>query len=426
MQQQQPKGDHSRTTSQHLQGWIWPPILEDDLSKLFQYASQEQQPTKEYPTHKAFNYMVTEPNNRDVQIFFLNRIENSWKESKHGIILGGEEFDRITSTPDTHYDATTVIKHIIQKLNILPHQVTIVLNYRTPRVEQWISSYKQMKKVGATVHYYHYVCTEDHYDFLIELLDNGLNPLRLAYEFRHKHNWNVKLFDMGGVQESKTDIAHAIACKVLVEPFNNDGCRYSWLSDLYNTTYHSNEIETELQIPKEKTDELELLFRERDCYYQNVLQNDDGFKVLYADTLWNGCSNDDVDLKELYKQLTDSDYFLQALKVNRRCGSKSDEDEVDIGSIIGNHKIDEMTSHNIIVNGTYDDMIFIEGRMAGENAPFLTFIVLAVAMIVGLSHFALKKQQSSMNNDHNADDDEFLDMTPSAATSREQELTIIT
>jgi hypothetical protein len=210
---------------------------------------------------------------------------------------------------------------------------------------------------------------------------------------------------------------------------------------LYNTTYHSNAEETDLEIPKDKQEELELLFRERDCYYRTVLQDDPGFEVLYADTLWNGCSNDDADVQELYEQLIDSDYFLHALKVNRRCPSKFDEDELHLGSVIGNHNYEEMTSHTIIVNGTYGDMIGMEVvGMAGENAPLLTFIMLTVAVLVGMSQFVLKQQkenqqqQSSTGCMHDDDDnahheyigDEFLDTNLPTSISGDHELNIIT
>lgn len=53
--------------------------------------------------------------------------------------MGTEEFDRVGKNPDTHYDGLYAMKSVVDavKLHSSPSDVTVVLNYRTPRVDQW-------------------------------------------------------------------------------------------------------------------------------------------------------------------------------------------------------------------------------------------------------------------------------------------------
>lgn len=82
--------------------------------------------------YKIFNTFVTEADNVRLQTQVLHGIQTSYEASKNGIILGTPYFDQVG--PDATYDGLNAMLKITNQLEIDdPKDVTVVINYRTPR-----------------------------------------------------------------------------------------------------------------------------------------------------------------------------------------------------------------------------------------------------------------------------------------------------
>ena len=76
-----------------------------------------------------------------------------------GVIFGSEEFDRFGSTPWSHRNGMLAIYDILNMTQPGMDNFEIVVNYRTPRHEQWISIWKQLTRTNP-IPYQHYICTD--------------------------------------------------------------------------------------------------------------------------------------------------------------------------------------------------------------------------------------------------------------------------
>ncbi|KAL3938363.1 MAG: hypothetical protein SGBAC_006713 [Bacillariaceae sp.] len=291
-------GYNNAKTSKSLDGWAWPRVQGDLGMK---------NPNFERP--KVFQYLVTHADNNKQQELLRTAIRQAYGRSSEGIIIGTEEFDRIGETPSSHLDGLEAMGNVVDFLRVDQEDVWVILNYRTPRVEQWISYWKHMDKDPD---YKEFLC--DDYDRVWEMLDTGMNPLGLAQTIRHETGWNVVLIDMVGVHDLGSDSSHAIACEIL----GGTDCNGGFVADRFNKTYHNNFVEKEFDgLDESQLDQLETLLRKRDCAYQEKLRNDHGFYVLHESTLWQGC--DMKDPNGIYSSLKDTDVLLDLLQSQIGC-----------------------------------------------------------------------------------------------------------
>jgi hypothetical protein len=380
-----------------LEGWIWPPI-EGDLLKPDGHHTQ----VDRFARHKVFNFLVTETQNSTLQMVLLNHIQIAWDFSEHGIILGTEEFDRIGDTPDTHYDGLKAMQKVVDHLRVPKDDVTVVLNYRTPRLDQWVSIFKHATNTSQD-HYKHFLCNSNRADKRWELLDTAMNPLKLANVYR-REGWKVVLIDMGGVLEKELDVAHVVSCDVL----ENTDCQNGWLSNS-STTYHENSIDRAFDsLYSGDQEHLEQLFRERDCHYQSVLENDEGFTVLHPDTLWEGCLPDQDGNAVLYEKLaTDTTYLMNAMKSQKGC----EDDSVKMGDLLVGD-VNVMTAHTVSKEDlTTAEQEHVEetmgalgeeplvSRKSKSNAPLTTSLFLLVALLAGMYQLTLMHNQGREGDD---------------------------
>jgi hypothetical protein len=321
-------GYEGTTIAEGLEGWLWPKVTQD---LWVNNAIPMDKPS-------IFNALVTQADNTTAQIILKQAIRDAWDTAEHGIIIGTPEFDRVGTTPYTGRSGIKAMRGILEELQIDdPQDVTVVLNYRAPRRDQWISIWKH---VEGNVNYHKFLCKGDHKE-LIELLDTAMNPLKLAQLYR-KESWNVVLMDMSGVDALEKDISHAIACNVL----ENTNCEEDFVVPVmqtYNENYGGDKHLASLG-DKEQQD-LDQLFRERDCYYEPLLRDDEGFQVFYRDTLWQGClrpeesEEEEKTQKELYQHLSDPELLLDALKAQKGCAKN------------GSHM------KNVLVSNNYTSMV---------------------------------------------------------------------
>lgn len=304
-------GYNNAKTSEGLDGWIWPRV-QGNLG--LDYDDWDRQ--------KVFNFLVTHADDEGVQEGLMQSITQAYSKAKEGVLIGTEEFDRIGDTRKTQRDGLMAMEKIVNTLHVAQEDVWVILNYRTPRVDQWIGFWK---KDGQDSDYKTFLCEE--YDRLFERMETAMNPLGLAQTIREQTGWNVVLIDLVGVQDIGADVSHVIACEIL----GNTDCRNGFVSDRYNKTFHLNHIEKDIDgLGDDQIDDLEMLLRQRDCAYKERLSNDHAFYTLHESTLWQGCNTEHDDI---YQQLTDTTTILDLVRSQEKC-DKSSSGKLDINDFL--------------------------------------------------------------------------------------------
>lgn len=112
-------------------------------------------------------------------------IETAIKETYdnyQNLVLGSEELDRFGKAPWSGRNGIQVIQNLAKLLN--HPAMEVVVNYRTPRQEQWFSIWKPLSTLDAEIEgkpdstYSEWICTD--YDKVWEYLDCVANPLGLV------------------------------------------------------------------------------------------------------------------------------------------------------------------------------------------------------------------------------------------------------
>ena len=104
-----------------LEGWSWPQVLG--------FGSP----------HKAYDQLVSSTD-EETKTKILEILRQNQDKASKGIIIGGSEFDRVGHTEWSNRDAIGAVARVQDALNITnADDVTIVLLYQRPRVEQWLS-----------------------------------------------------------------------------------------------------------------------------------------------------------------------------------------------------------------------------------------------------------------------------------------------
>jgi hypothetical protein len=294
------------------------------------------------------------------------------------LVLGTEEFDRIGSTPWSHRNGPRAIREL--PLPNPKRELDVVVNYRVPRAGQWISIWKQLTAMdqlpfkdnhtqqqqqqqqqqqddvdfddnNTPKDYLDWICQEDPIR-LWEYLDCVANPMRLAHELLLELEFHkLYLIDMGGVAERRLDVSHVSACRVLRVPCD---ARQEWVRGIQNRTlvYNSKSAPmsssssskstttttttTTILRSDEQWEEMEWLFRQRDCAYQNSLQRavrDGRMEILTpSSSLWKDCklssntNDDDGDEDDAEssasKLLLNTSFFLELLQSQGTCAGR--------------------------------------------------------------------------------------------------------
>lgn len=284
-----------------LRFWRWPRI-EGTISK----SAEPNEP------HKIFKHLVTDADNISLQNEILEGIMSAWQETSTGVILGTEEFDQVG--PYAKYDAIQAMKSVINYLEA--KDVTIVINYRKPRVDQWASIWKHEASKSS---YEEFLCDKKYYENRIELLETQMNPLAAAKAFLEAGLGKVVLIDMEGVEKAGVDVAHVIACEVV------DGkCDDGWLRNHGDEVLDSNTGDREFTgLSDEEYDLANALFKFRDCMFESYLSENPNFQVLHGtnEEVWQDC---DKNLKDAYNAMVDPSIIFKALLDQAKCKVKGD------------------------------------------------------------------------------------------------------
>jgi len=197
------------------------------------------------------------------------------------MIWGSEELDRFGKTPWSHRNGINAIHQVIQQMP--PTHLDLIVNYRRPRQDQWISIWKQLYRpkpnqmVDNSIgnekknSYADFLCDIDEKDRLWEYLDCVANPLGLIatlLEAFPTEMTTVHLMDMQGIGEIRRDVGHVIACDVLHVPCTTK----HWLPNIKRPIIQ-NRRKGDSGLSTQQLDDMEWLFLQRDCSYRKQLQD---------------------------------------------------------------------------------------------------------------------------------------------------------
>ena len=228
-----------------------------------------------------------------------------------------------SSTTSTVTSTTTTNNNITRNERVL---VDMIVHYRTPRISQFVSIWKQStigNKPTSGYTFTQWLCNNNNDNngngnngnsngnndditrsnnlVLHNKLSKHSNPLGLVLKLlqtystsststdHNKKNYDViiNLIDMGGVTKESLDISHVIGCDILHVPCTNN---IGWIDGLYNITTNKNQRKKrQPDITLEQLDQLESIFRLRDCSYQYSI-----LSFLQQQQQQNPTTNDDT------------------------------------------------------------------------------------------------------------------------------------
>jgi hypothetical protein len=306
--------------TESIRGWRWPVLREEDLDLVL----SESEAGTAVSRYNIFDLLFRQKDDSVIQKVLTDAIRESWENSSNGVILGEERFGNVGENPFTSDDALKVIYRLMENLSIRSKDVTLVLVYDTPRIEQWATVVRE-KSMYET--YNDFLCQGSEADKRFEYIDTTMNPFKLATVYRQQ-GWNVVVLDENGVRRSGSDPSHAIACNIL-----GASCQEGLISGLQEEI--SNPAPSYLNDEMDKKDkrelELEELFLLRDCMYKKDLEHDSGgeeFQILNQESIWKNCRNRyDSAFRE---QITDVNFFLNVIQSQTGCESEA----VDLSDIL--------------------------------------------------------------------------------------------
>jgi len=247
--------------------------------------------------YKRYNHLVTDPTNEALKKEIMEAIKSDYDlDSVHAVIFGGEEFDNVLGGDKKEfgfaaqkYDAVKAVQEVVDYVGVPAECVEILINYRVPRFEHWVSLYSSTHEKFFP--YEEHMCEDKNSDDRLQELGTSMNPMYLAETYlAADHNWQVKLIDMAGVEKFGTDISHTIGCKILGGKCDDDG---RWVKGHIEEKITDKVLQADFDsLPKEEVELSEKLFRYRDCAYEEDLTNNDRFEVVMNETIWADCIHD--------------------------------------------------------------------------------------------------------------------------------------
>ena len=351
-----------------FQNWTWP----------YQPRRRKYQPRKGYAP------LVCE--DEGFQQLILQSIRETWNANTstttNNLVLGTEELDRFGTTPWSHLDGIRAIWQLRNATTTTPAptrttienenekndddddfsspNMQIVVNYRRPRSDQWISIWKQLTRKNQKS-YRDYMCPSEQYLRNWEYLDCVANPLGFVDALLQQQQkaaaaaggggrlWTVDLMDMQGISEAGKDISHTIACHVL----GDIPCVDGWVQGVGGgARLVHNQRSGDSKLSPQQWNDLEWILRQRDCTYQQKLlryQELGVLKIHFGNTIWDGCdpninhnhSNNSSNNKGLF---LDTTFLLELLQQQLGCGKNSTD--LSIAEYREQHKMQKRQNPN--------------------------------------------------------------------------------
>jgi hypothetical protein len=275
-----------------MDGWLWPTI-------------QINGATLQHP----FAYFVKHQNSEDIQDAIVSGIRDAWIRSKHGIVIGADQFDKVGIDPDTGEFAITALEFLVQRLGIVNEDVTVALIHRSPRVDHWDASRKHFEAES----YAEFVCSEKEQMKRWEWLDTALNPFKIANVYASM-GYHVDVIDYEGTMHLGLDVAHQIACRVM----SHVECVGDYVKGLEGIKMSPLSQGRVPDLSVAEQSDLEDLFLSRDCFYKYFLDNRSTFQLLHRHRTWNTCS---FLHNSFYQKISDTDYLMNVIQSQVSCAA---------------------------------------------------------------------------------------------------------
>ena len=291
-------------------------------------------------------------------------------KSPQHMIWGTEELDRFGPTPWSHRNGIQAIQKVVERMP--PTRLDLVVNYRRPRQDQWLSIWKQLYRKTETPNennnnnnnnhqgddvssYATFLCDPNEQVRIWEYLDCVATPLGLVAALLEAFSADssfsssssttstrttrttVHLLDMQGIAALHRDVGHVVACDILQVPCTD----HHWLPQIDHPIVQNSRSRPS-GLTMDQLDDMEWILRYRDCSYRRQLLSPPPPPLLvaqppgstpnasasslflhYAETLWEGCEevdDDDDDDDSMYRYGRNTTWLLEYLQSQVGCG----------------------------------------------------------------------------------------------------------
>ncbi|KAL3913552.1 MAG: hypothetical protein SGILL_006440 [Bacillariaceae sp.] len=331
------------------------------------------------PPYKVFQNLVVDPSQNDPLNMDIERgIKEAWDTAENGIIVGTEMFDQMGEY--AQHDGLEAMRLVADYVGLTnrPDLVTVVVNYRAPRLGHWESIWKGTVQ-GGSQSYKEFMCHTRQYHEKMELLSTAAKPLQVATESQ-KLGWNVALMDMKGISEAGLDVTHTIACNVMGAKCSEEG----WVNNHNEEPMHNNEAEDGhdmIELSPQDRAWAEELLQARDCAYGSIMKELNknstagNFKIYSDSSLWQHC---EPELSETtYQNLFDPNLIFRGLLSQVKCKNViyADMPKSIDDVLLGKFTLDE-SSTKVYANGSVKHK---------KNHHFFLFLLVLGGVYVGMS-----------------------------------------
>ncbi|KAL3938361.1 MAG: hypothetical protein SGBAC_006711 [Bacillariaceae sp.] len=346
-----------------LRHWKWP-IVEGPKS------DQLDEPWR------VFQELVLAPDDLEMKEEIMVSIQETFDESHTGIILGTESFDQVGRY--CKGDAVGAMKGVLERLGVAKEEVTVVINYRSPRFDQWISVWKH----SGVPSYRSFMCDSQDRpqlrDERIEQLSTLMDPLYMAQTFV-KEGWNVRLIDMQGVEKANKDIVNVIACDILGgKCLLKDSIVYGHRGD---ETHFNVDDRDFIEFSGEQRTEADKLFRARDCAFQEFLSKHPKFEVGYQEDLWSDCDEQDLGREDTFVYLAGMPQAIYSGLVNQfNCS----EEGLTIEELLDGEHLANITPENVFADS--------------KASNFFVIVLLPLICILAIAYQVMKRSKDDIGD----------------------------
>lgn len=315
------------------------------------------------------------------------------------MIFGGEEFDQVGTSSQGGRDAIKAVKTVVDYIEAPAECVTILLNYRVPRFEHWVSLYSSLTVMGEMdppefMPYEKHMCMDESSILRVQELGTSMNPMYLAETYLNAEGgaWNVQMIDMGGIEEYGTDISHTIGCNILGGKCDDEG---RWVKGHIEETITNKVLERDFKsLPKEEVVLSEKLFQYRDCAYEEDLRNNERFGVVMNQTIWADCQHD-KDHEWVYQSFRDPkvgtrlvfDALLSQVDCSEYGGAPAFGDKSHSEAL-------EAAKIEDFLSGTYQQSHSFLENIEEDVGSFSAPLILVILMFAGGAGFYVMKVKS--------------------------------
>ncbi len=234
---------------------------------------------------------------------------NEYWNMGYNMILGSEGFTLIISYPEVGDEMMKRIStELIPSNNIPANQITAVVLYRTPKIDQFLSSW-------AEVNYE--ISFHDWITFGMTMMFSMLDALGMVKMIIENTEWKIALLDLKGLEQQNWDTSNYIACHLMKNvPCDENGIvGFESEKDKYPAEQEPVEAENTNNntMPQEALQSMQNVFLSLDCNYKELIDNnvDSGRMTLHhpvgLEETWKRCESiekDDIpDLDEVRERI---------------------------------------------------------------------------------------------------------------------------